>query len=150
MAGVKRALAGDETGASMPRDGVDFVWARMRELEARQGWWNRSKAVDSDALRNSATASSTETPVADVVMQTAKYVREIYEALPPCTAFVVYSGSGDPRELSALQAQKTRFREEFKVKKWDQLSVKWTDDEEQAMKRACEKARRGVGFIAVK
>lgn len=150
VAGVKRALAGDETGASMPKDGVDFVWARMRELEARQGWWNRSKAVDSDALRDSTTASSTETPVADVVAQTGKYIRKIYESLPPCTAFIVYSGSGDPRELSELQAMKTKHKQEFKVKNWDQLSVKWTDDEEQAMKRACEKARRGVGFIAVK
>jgi RNA exonuclease 1 len=150
VAGVKRALAGDETGESMPRDGVDFVWARMRELEARQGWWNRSKGVDSDALRSSATASSTDTPLADVVAQTSKYIREIYESLPPCTTFIVYSGSGDPRELSELQAQHTKFKQEFKVKKWDQLSVQWTDVEEQKLRKACEKARRGVGFIAVK
>ena len=134
----------------MPRDGVDFVWARMRELEARQGWWNRSKGVDSDALRSSATASSTDTPLADVVAQTSKYIREIYESLPPCTTFIVYSGSGDPRELSELQAQHTKFKQEFKVKKWDQLSVQWTDVEEQKLRKACEKARRGVGFITVK
>lgn len=150
VAGVKRALAGDETGETMPKDGVDYIWARMRELEARQGWWNRSKAVDSDALRNSATASSTDTPLADVVSQTGNYIREIYQSLPPCTAFIVYSGSGDPRELSEMQALQTKFKQEYKVKKWDQLSVKWTDDEEQKLKKACEKARRGVGFIAVK
>lgn len=150
VAGIKRALAGDETGDTMPKDGVDFIWARMRELEARQGWWNRSKGVDSDALRTSTTASSTETPLGDVVSQTAKHIRDVYEALPPCTAFVVYSGSGDPRELSEMQALKTKFKQEYQVKKWDQLSVQWTDVEEQKLKKACEKARRGVGFIAVK
>jgi RNA exonuclease 1 len=150
VAGVKRALAGDETGQSMPKDGVDFVWARMRELEARQGWWNRSKGVDSESLRDATTASSEETPLADVVAQTSKYIREVYEALPMCTALIVYSGSGDPRELSEMQDLQRKFKQEYKVKKWDQLSVKWTDDEEQRLKKACEKARKGVGFIAVK
>lgn len=150
VAGVKRALAGDETGESMPKDGVDFVWARMRELEARQGWWNRSKGVDSDALRNSTTDSSSDRTLADVVAQTSKYIREVYEALPPCTAFIVYSGSGDPRELSEWQDMKNKHKQEFKVKKWDQLSIKWTDDEEQKLKKACNKARKGVGFITVK
>jgi RNA exonuclease 1 len=150
VAGVKRALAGDETGETMPKDGVDFVWARMRELEARQGWWNRSKGVDSDALRNSTTNSSTDTPLADVVAQTSKYIREVYEALPPCTAFIVYSGSGDPRDLSEMQEKQKTFKREYREKKWDELSVKWTDDEDQALRKACNKARKGVGFIAVK
>lgn len=149
VAGIKRAITGDGT-ESMPVDGVDFVWARMRELEARQGWWNRSKGVDSDALRSSTTASSEDKPLADVVAQTSKYIREIYESLPPCTAFVVYSGSGDPRELSEMQAMQTKFKQEYKVKKWDELSVKWTDDEEQRLRKACDKARKGVGFVAVK
>jgi RNA exonuclease 1 len=150
VAGIKRALAGDETGQTMPKDGVDFVWARMRELEARQGWWNSSKGVDSDALRNSTMNSSTDRPLSDVVAQTSKYIREIYEALPPCTAFIVYSGSGDPRELSEMQAMQTKFKQEYKVKKWDQMSVKWTDVEDQKLRKACDKARKGVGFITVK
>jgi RNA exonuclease 1 len=117
VAGIKRALAGDETGETMPKDGVD---------------------------------SSTDTPLADVVAQTSKYIREVYEALPPCTAFIVYSGSGDPRDLSEMQEKQKTFKREYREKKWDELSVKWTDDEDQALRKACNKARRGVGFIAVK
>lgn len=150
VAGIKRALAGDERGDKMPKDGVDFVWARMRELEARQGWWNRSKLVDSDALRNATAESSADTPLADVVAQTVKYIEEVYEALPPCTAFVVYSGSGDPRELAEMQALHTKHKQEYKTKKWDELDTKWTDVEEQKLRQACVKARRGLGFIAVK
>jgi RNA exonuclease 1 len=134
----------------MPKDGVDFIWARMRELEARQGWWNRSKSTDAESLRDSTTTSSSEKPLADVVAQTSKYIREVYEALPPCTAFIVYSGSGDPRELAEMQDLQRRFKQEYKVKKWDQLSVQWTDVEDQKLRKACDKARKGVGFIAVK
>lgn len=150
VAGIKRALSGDETGATMPKDGVDFVWARMRELEAHQGWWNRSKLVDSDALRSATAESSASTPLRDIVSQTVQHIADIYEALPPCTAFVVYSGSGDPRQLSEMQALQTKFKQEYKTKKWDQLSVQWTDVEEQKLRKACDKARKGVGFIAVK
>lgn len=74
----------------------------------------------------------------------------IYESLPPCTAFIIYSGSGDPREMSRLQNMHQTFKREFKVKKWDQLSVKWTDAEEQALKKATRQARDGIGFICVK
>jgi RNA exonuclease 1 len=77
-------------------------------------------------------------------------IAQIYEQLPPCTAFIVYSGSGDPREMSRLQAMQTQFKREYKVKKWDQLSVKWTDTEEQALKRAVRMARDGIAFIGMK
>ena len=78
------------------------------------------------------------------------HIAQIYEQLPPCTAFIVYSGSGDPREMSRLQAMQTQFKREFKVKKWDQLSVQWTDTEEQALKRAVRTARDGIAFIGLK
>jgi RNA exonuclease 1 len=42
------------------------------------------------------------------------------------------------------------FKREYKVKKWDQLSVKWTDTEEQALRRAVAGAREGVAFVGVK
>ena len=75
---------------------------------------------------------------------------QIHRALPPCTAFIVYSGSGDPREMSRLQSMQAQFKREYKIKKWDQLSVKWTDVEEQALKRAVQQARDGIAFIGVK
>ncbi|VUC21694.1 unnamed protein product, partial [Clonostachys rosea] len=76
----------------------------------------------------------------------------IYEALPPCTAFIVYSGSGDPREMARLQQMQAQWRKEYNTpgSKWDQLSVKWTDVEEQALKKAAQRARAGIGFIGVK
>jgi RNA exonuclease 1 len=77
-------------------------------------------------------------------------IHKIYSALPPCTAFIIYSGSGDPREMSRLQQMQQTYKREFKIKKWDQLSVQWTDVEEQALKAAARRARNGIAFVGVK
>jgi RNA exonuclease 1 len=52
--------------------------------------------------------------------------------------------------MSRLQAMQAQFKKEYKVKKWDQLSVKWTDVEEQALKRAVKEARNGIAFIGIR
>jgi RNA exonuclease 1 len=195
MEGVIRAVKGDPDGKEIPGGGVDFVWARFRELEALKGWWNNNKAAAAEAatkeetpstkdpiargstlgaklfgletkdtmeepapdpapaLTNSLPPPTTLDPSTSLTTATAELTRrikKIYDALPPCTAFVVYSGSGDPREMSRLQAMQTQFKREYKIKKWDELSVKWTDTEEQALKRAVRAARDGIAFVGVK
>jgi RNA exonuclease 1 len=48
MKGVIRAVNGDPDGLEIPGGGVDFIFGRMRELEALKGWWNNNKTtVDS-------------------------------------------------------------------------------------------------------
>lgn len=150
VAGVKRAIEGDDDESVIPKGGVDFVFGRLRELEAYRGWWNRSKTLDNKALRNTTTSNSESETLSSVTAKTIARVQEIWETLPPCTAFILFSGSGDPRELSEMQALQQRFKDEYKVKKWDELSVQWTDVEEQKLRKACEKARLGVGFVTVK
>jgi RNA exonuclease 1 len=150
VAGIKRALDGDEDDSLVPRGGVDFVFGRLRELEAYRGWWNKSKTGDGDARRETANSVADALSLSDMVRQTVAHVEEIWDSLPPCTAFIVYSGSGDPRDLSEMQALHQKFKEEYRVKKWDELSVRWTDVEEQKLRSACSKARMGIGFLAVK
>ena len=81
---------------------------------------------------------------------TIRGIEKIHTSLPPHTLFVVYSGIGSLSELRRLQSVKRNFQEEFKTKKWDELSVQWTDREEQAVRRAADEARKGVGFLCVK
>ena len=147
VTGVKRAVLGDTDGAEIPSGGVDFVFARFRELEALRGWsidsrWNKGPGQDKfpDASSSSLTAS-----VADLTSRIAT----IREFLPPCTLFIVYSGSGDPRDLLELQDKHRTFKKEYAFKKWDELSVRWTDVEEQAIKKTARKARRGIGFMCI-
>ena len=135
--GVKRAVLGDEDGAYIPGGGVDFTFAALRELEAVRGWSNHHPTPNPCPSLTQALTTS------------ISHIRQIHAMLPPCTLFVVYSGIGDPREMRRLQDMQRTFRDEYKVKKWDELSVRWTDKEEQALKRACGVARRGVGFMGV-
>ena len=93
---------------------------------------------------------SPDTPISVATSDLVSRLQKIYNSLPPCTAFIIYSGSGDPRDMSRLQAMQTQFKKEYKIKKWDQLSVKWTDTEEQALRRAVREARNGIAFISVK
>ncbi|KAK0733595.1 hypothetical protein B0T26DRAFT_633305 [Lasiosphaeria miniovina] len=162
-AGIIRAVQGDLDGLEVPGGGVDFVWARMRELEAVQGWWTHKNpddiatgppdflssqlAEDSDSP-DLTTPSALETCLATI----SQRLERIYAALPPCTALIVLSGSGDPREMNRLQAMQTQFKKEFNTpgSKWDELSVQWTETENKALRKAVRIARSGLGFVTVK
>lgn len=149
--GIRRAVLGDQDGKEVVGAGVDFVYARMRGLEAKRGWWNSSKTADNDALRESAKSEVSDGNVdGTAVAETVSRIKEVYNSLPPCTALIVYSGSGNPRGLGRMQVLQQQFKREYATKKWDELSVKWTDDEEQALKAACRTARSGLGFVTVK
>ena len=127
--------------------------AKLFGLEAKDTTMEEPSADPAPALTNSLPPPTTLDPSTSLTTATAELTRRIkrvYDALPPCTAFVVYSGSGDPREMSRLQAMQTQFKREYKIKKWDGLSVKWTDTEEQALKRAVRAARDGIAFVGVK
>lgn len=82
--------------------------------------------------------------------QIVSAIDKVHSSLPPFTLFVVYSGIGDLTELRRLQSMKRAHQQEFKTTKWDELSIKWTDIEEQAMRRAADEARKGISFMCIK
>ena len=135
----------------IPPGGVDFIWTRLKDLEAVRGW----NTLDSDKVTTTTTKPPSPLPsTSPSTLRTAQRltlqrILKIYTSLPPRTLFMVYSGTNDMRPLLRLQNLHAQYKREFKVKKWDDLSVKWTDNEEQEMKRVCEMARRGVGVLAI-
>ena len=137
VAATKRAVLGDSDGAYIPGGGVLFTWARLRELEFLRGW------------RNDHANEPSPSSLAEAVSRTVANVEAVRDALPPCTLFVVYSGTGDPRDMARLQERQRAFRRDYRVKKWDEIGEKWTDREEQALKAACRKAREGVGLVCI-
>lgn len=159
--GVRRAVLGDPDGHTIPGGGVDFTWARLRDLETLCGWSNDHRLPSaSSALPSSPTPVSpalNSTPeqarspasLSATLSKTISHVAAIRAFLPPCTLLIVYSGTGDPREVGRLQDMQRTFKREYAVKKWDELSVRWTDTEEQALKKACRKAREGMGFVGI-
>ena len=156
-AGVLRAVTGDADGLEIRAGGVDFVWARFRELEALQGWWNKNRVDRTSADGGPPGEVGTATTDAGdgllpALERLSSRLTAIHESLPPCTAFIVYSGSGDPRRMARLQQMHAQWRKEYNApgSKWDELSVHWTDKEDQALKRAAQKARSGIAFVDVK
>ncbi|KYK55467.1 exonuclease [Drechmeria coniospora] len=162
-ASIIRSVHGDPDGETVAGGGVDFVWARMRELELLRGWWNSNRADKSNsdggppqakAADAGAEGSDSEAPssLEHGLIRLTERLTRIYESLPPCTAFIVYSGSGDPREMARLQQMQSQWRKEYNTpgSKWDNLSVQWTDVEDQLLRKAVQKARSGIGFLTVK
>lgn len=159
---IDRAVHGHAENKGGTTEKVDFVWARLRELELARGWWDDAKTADVEIIRQSALQrlglsdnGNEEVDVkgdelGDAVSRTVGYIGQIYDILPRCTALVVYSGTGDPREMRRLQAMQQQYRREYATKNWDNLSVKWTDTEVQALSQACQDARNGVAFLVVK
>ncbi|KAI4709000.1 hypothetical protein J4E89_006402 [Alternaria sp. Ai002NY15] len=160
---IGRTVKGQAEGKDGTTDKIDFVWGRLRELELARGWWDDAKTADVELIRQNALqrlgllkdGEDTDVEVhgpelGDAVSKTIERIGQIYDALPRCTAFIVYSGTGDPREIRRLQAMQQQYRREYATKNWDNLSVKWTDTEVQALSKACQEARNGVGFIVVK
>ncbi|RYP49724.1 hypothetical protein DL768_004593 [Monosporascus sp. mg162] len=150
--GVQRALHGDPMAEQIPVGGVDFIFARFRELEVLQGWWNRNRSGNDGVSDVLSPPDLSELSLETCLRNLTQRIKYIYDSLPPCTAFIVFSGSGDPREMSRLQAMQAQYKKEYNApgSNWDHLSVKWTDREDQALRKAVGIARNGIGFIGVK
>ncbi|KAL6720851.1 hypothetical protein ACLMJK_002776 [Lecanora helva] len=144
VTGVKRAVLGDEDGMYVPGGGVDFTWARFQELAGVRGWLHDYKNGISPKVEEATTSA-----LGEKVTETVQHIKTIHDFLPPCTLFIVCSGTGDPREMGRLQHVQRTFKQEYTAKKWDELSVKWTDVEEQALKAAVRTAREGIGFLTI-
>jgi RNA exonuclease 1 len=140
---------GEEATANrIPPGGVDFIWSRLRDLETVRGW-NSLPSKAFSARPTSTTAPPQSTKLHQTQIRTISHVLRVFTSLPERTLFILLSGTNDMRSLLKLQDMQAQYRREFKVKKWDELSVKWTDREEQDMRQACDVARRGVGILAV-
>lgn len=148
--GVRRVVLGDEDGKVVPGGGVEFTWARLRELETLRGWLNDHHHNSPSDRLSGPSPEPSAAALSAAVASTVAHIQAVYDFLPPCTLLIVYSGTGDPRPLARMQEMQRKFKEEYKTKKWDQLSVKWTDREEQRMREAARVARGGLGFVAVK
>lgn len=127
---------------------MDLTWGRLRSLEILRGW-HKATSTDGEILDPSKDVEPDTATLAAAVEEVAKHIKKVHDGLPKNTAFIVYSGTGDPREMRRLADMQKEFRSQYQVKKWDDISVKWTDTEEQQLKAAVKAAREGLGFMTV-
>lgn len=155
--GLRKATSKNEEGGHA----AGFTWGRLRDMEAVRGW-NKPKpeaaepkaaapeGEPSNGNSNHNPEAEAQAKVDTAILKTIDRLVKIYEALEPSTLVMIYPGPGDMREVLRLQELQRQYKREFKVKKWDELSVKWTDDEEQALRKAFNQARAGWALVCVK
>lgn len=127
---------------------MDFTWGRLRGLELLRGW-HKITSPDGEALGPSKDGEPDTATLAAAVEEVVKNIKKVHDGLYQNTALIVYSGTGDPREMKRLMDMHKEFRAQYQVKKWDEIDVKWTDTEEQELKAAVKAARAGLGFMTV-
>lgn len=158
--GIEHVLSGLAIGKDGMTEEVDFVYARLRELELVRGWWDdgraseeskaqRQAALDRLEISHDEDGEITEDALVKQVSKTVDNIAKIYTALPKCTAFIVYSGTGEPREMRRLRHLQERHREEYRTKRWDE-GTHWGREEEARLSRSIHYARYGIGLMVVK
>jgi RNA exonuclease 1 len=113
-----------------------FVWGRMKEVEAAAKWKDNDSPV---------------TPLEEMAPVLGKFdanIQRLWDGLPACTALMVITGSGDPRDMSRLFAKRKLYEEEKKL--GGDVQVQWMDADQQAYTLAVDKARTGLAFVAIK
>lgn len=137
---VEAVGAGEDSGQK-----IGFIWGQLRDMEKPASKPPADQDGEEDGMDTAARANTK-----DVSRATVARLRSIYQALPSSTVLMVYPGPGDMSEVHHLQDMNRQYKREFKIKKWDELSVQWTDTEAQALKSAFDVARQGWVLIGVK
>jgi RNA exonuclease 1 len=142
--GVRTTLSKDENHDER----VSFLWARLRGLEfdkehsAGQGVSAQGSTQDAPATDHQDSRTARQ--------KTLQHLKDIYTGLPDDSLFMVYPGPSDVTEVLRLQEMHKAYQREFRVKKWDELTVQWTDNEAQALRKAFDLARQGSALIGLK
>ncbi|GAA6034983.1 hypothetical protein JCM8097_002129 [Rhodosporidiobolus ruineniae] len=76
----------------------------------------------------------------------------LHAALPPLTALVVFTGHGDPQEMSRLAAKKAKFDRLWKTVKQSEIADedRWMESDDRQLVDEVERARWGLSFFCVK
>jgi len=87
----------------------------------------------------------------------------LHAALPPRTAFLLFSGHSDPRSMSVLAARRAQYQASQNQKRGvatgtgtgnagmdDGAQVRWSTADDRALEEAVAHARMGLLFVGVK
>lgn len=117
-----------------------FVWARLREMEFASGWNNQKEEPLEDSDRSEA------------MQELNRHFGMIWESLPRSTTVVVFSGSGNPKEMSTLNAKRNRFNALWKSVPMSTIAKEdiWTEEDQKGLEAAVDAARSGWSAYRVK
>ena len=155
----------------------DFTLGRFMELSHALGWSHPTNAAlgkGSTALPGIGVAAptpapdaipdnSTDMPLADepapppvdlgpVHADLNRRLQALHASLPPLTALVIFTGHGDPQEMSRLAAKKAKFDRLWKTVKQSEISQedKWMESDDRELVDQVEKCKAGLAFFCIK
>lgn len=126
----------------------DFVFGRMIALSEALEW--TTPKVNANAPPSS---PPPRPPQAETLANLNRYLTQVYDALPPRTAFILFSGHSDPRVMSQLNARKTKFENEIRAgKRLEEIDKAdwWSAQEGRDLEAAVETAKKGLLFLCLK
>ncbi|GAA5902806.1 hypothetical protein JCM5296_002887 [Sporobolomyces johnsonii] len=158
-------------------EGHDLTIARFMDLSHTLGWSQPTvTSAPKPSAPNPAVASGDATPpptgslpsaaVAAAPASTGPSASEIataftslnarlsalHASLPPLTALIVFTGHGDPREMSRLAAKKAKFDRLWKTVKQSEIKDedRWMEMDDRKLLDEVERCRWGLSFYCVK
>ena len=153
----------------------DFTLGRFMELSHALGWSQPTNAAlgkgsaavpdigvaapapAPDAVPDETTeapllAEPTPADLAAVHAGLNRRLQALHAALPPLTALVVFTGHGDPQEMSRLAAKKAKFDRLWKTVKQSEIAKedRWMESDDRELVDQVEKCRSGLAFFCIK
>jgi len=96
--------------------------------------------ITTDSVKEAATAAELD-----------ERLTRIYEALPPRTAFIVFSGHSDPRRMTKLNSRKAAFEIALRMGMPPTSGpTMWTTQDGRDLESEVELAKRGFLFLCIK
>ena len=102
------------------------------------------------------TVAVTPEELAGVFSTLDSRLHKLYEAVPPRTALVIFTGHSDPRRMASLNARKSAFDSAIRSgKNPDDLvhegaKLRWTTADARLLEEEVERAKRGLLFLGIK
>ncbi|KAI0766795.1 hypothetical protein BC629DRAFT_1292810 [Irpex lacteus] len=132
-----------------------FTFGRFTALADALGWiTNRSSGeVAADGTLALPPVQPSEEDVQLVLPTLDTQLKKLYEALPPRTALIIFTGHSDPRKMAALNLRKSGFENAIRSgKNAEELGpdVRWSSADGRALEEEVEKAKRGLLFLGIK
>jgi hypothetical protein len=123
-----------------------------------------------DALRSPPQPAPEKNVLFEAVTSLEEQLTALHAALPPRTAFLLFSGHSDPRRMSALAARRAEFQASQNQSQKENggtpvaayagtttcggggsaSAVRWNTADDRALEEAVMRARMGLLFIGVK
>ncbi|EJD49017.1 hypothetical protein AURDEDRAFT_112749 [Auricularia subglabra TFB-10046 SS5] len=122
----------------------DFVFGRMISL---------SEALEWTTPKPGASTPPPAPPLPETAAHLNHYLAQVYAALPPRTAFVLFSGHSDPRTMSRLNTRRAKFENEMRAgKRLEEIDKAdwWSAGEGRELEDAVALAKKGLLFLCLK